>query len=150
MCVTKLTASSGCGFINPSPVRGNTAQARSRYRVLRAARSRGLPRSVDRDCAGRNALSVKGLSPDNQYISVVAEQVWSSEGNTTAQGSCGATGVLDHGMYRQRLSERERSARGLAHRTEPGPRDGVQGIKTKYAAIPLAEVRCFRSSEEVG
>ena len=77
MCVrSKLTLTSGCGGteLNPSPVRENgtrprrlsvTAARVPRYRVLRGA-SRGVLRSVDRECAGRNALSgVKVSSPDN-------------------------------------------------------------------------------------
>ena len=55
-----------------SPVRGNRDEAGralscdlprpSRYRVLRGL-SRGSLRSVDRECAGRNASCVKGSSP---------------------------------------------------------------------------------------
>ena len=75
-----------------SPARGNRLRPgaakscdradASRYRVLREVLSRGSPRSVDRECAGRNASSVKVSSPVKHICSVVAEQVWSSEGST--------------------------------------------------------------------
>ena len=60
--------------MSPSPVRENGAtrgadficdlRALSRYRVLRAASSRGGPRSVDGECAGSNAVaSVNEVEP---------------------------------------------------------------------------------------
>src|SRR5689334_348062 len=132
MCVTKLTFASGCGLIDPSPVCGNTE--RSQYRVLRGL-PRGRRRSVDRDCAGRNASSVKGSSPDNQSFSVVAEQVWSSEGSTGPGNRVGTTGVLDRGMYRGWTSERKRSVEGHGQASEPGRVTRWQGIIAKSAAM---------------
>lgn len=164
MCVTKLPLAGGCGPKDPSPVRGNTYG--SRYRVLRAVPPRGGPRSVDRECAGRNAISVKGLSPDKQSVlwwpSQYAEAkaissgprvpvgtaAVSPSGRTLQRRPLGTTGVLDHGMYTRSTAERERSASG---RTNSRPRSRVseQGVTTEFKTIPGAEVRCSRSSAEV-
>ena len=68
MCVTRLLLTSGCSDRatgTPSPVSGNTFG--SLYRVLRGS-SRGALRSVDRNCAGRHASSVKGSSPDKHVF----------------------------------------------------------------------------------
>lgn len=147
MCVTKLTSASRCGFIDPSPVCGNTE--RSQYRVLRGS-PRGALRSVDRDRAGRNALSVKVLSLDKNLIYVVAEQVWSSEGSIGSGNRSGTTGVLGRGMYGRWTLERKRSVRNRRQSSEPGDVTAGQGVTTKSGSTFHAEVRSFHSSEEVG
>jgi len=168
MCVTRLLLTSGCGRRATgrlSPVGGNTSG--SPYRVLRES-PRGAARSVDRDCAGRNAPSVKGSSPDRQPFPwwpsqyeeakaaprvqrapcrAAAESVSDS---TLQRRTGGTTGVLDHGMYRRPAAERERSARGQANAVRPRPKVSEQGVTTKFKTIPQAEVRCSHSSEEVG
>ena len=151
MCVTKLSSTSGKGgFISqPRPICRNTARMGLQYRVLRAAMGRLIPRSVDRNCAGRNANCVKGLSPDKQIISAVAEQVLSSEGNIRPSNGSGTAGVLDHGMYRRLVAERERSAVGRVQRSEPGHVSTPQGLMPEWCITPTAEVRCSHSSDEV-
>jgi hypothetical protein len=167
MCVTRLLLTSGCGrreTAGPSPVGGNTS--RSSYRVLRGA-PRGVLRSVDRNCAGRNATSVKGSSPDNHFFpwwpsvypaaKAASRPGWAPAGAarksvsdcTLQRNGMGTTGVQDHGMYRRPAAERERSARGRAMK-RPRFRASERGVKTKLEAIPRAEVRCLHSSEEVG
>ncbi len=145
MCAKKSVATSGCGNApdgsQPSSVRGNTV--RSRYRVLRAAMGRPIPRSVNRDCAGRNATSVKGSSPDKHLISVVAEQVLSSEGNTGELRLTGTTGVQAHGMYRRRLLELGRSPQRRSRTIV----DEGQGLNTKSDSMRSEEVRWTHSSE---
>lgn len=159
MCVTKLPPTSGCGArraqVPSAEEKGNRGsgescdlRAPSQHRVLRAASSRDDPRSVDRGCAGRNATSVKGLSPDNQIVSVVAEQVCRSEGNIHRK--VGATGVRDHGMYRRPAVERERSVRSRVERQRPWPQGARQGLNAEWVSILRAEVRCPHSSDEAG
>jgi hypothetical protein len=167
MCVTKLLLTSGCGAriaALPSPVGGNTSG--SPYRVLRGS-PRGALRSVDRDCSGRNAKSVKVSSPDKQLfpwwpsvygaakavsdgprVPCVTAEV-SPSGRTPQRRPSGTTGVQVHGMYRRPAVERERSARGRAMK-RPRLRVSEQGVTTEFKTIPRAEVRCLHSSEEVG
>jgi len=165
MCVTKLPLAGGCGSKDPSPVCGNTFG--SQYRVLRGL-SRGRLRSVDRECAGRNANGVKGLSPDrhtvlwwpSQYEEAKAvstgprDRVRSAmvgvQRRTLQRRPVGTTGVLDHGMYTRSTAERERSVLGRTTVSRPRSRVSEQGVTSEFKAIPGAEVRCFRSSEEVG
>ena len=166
MCVTKLLLTSGGGgraTSRRSPASGNTFG--SLYRVLRGS-SRGALRSVDRECAGRNAKSVKGPSPDNQSIPWWPSQYQEAKATSNATRTLSrvaprvlaereqrlafdTTGVQDHGMYTRPAAERERSARGRAtHR--PRFRVSEQGVTTEFKTIPRAEVRCLHSSEEVG
>jgi hypothetical protein len=164
MCVTKLPLAGGCGPKSPSPVCGNTFG--SQYRVLRGL-SRGRSRSVDRECAGRNATGVKGLSPDKQAVlwwpsqyeeakaaSMGPRDQWRSamvgaQRRTSQRRPIGTTGVLDRGMYTRSTAERERSVLG---RTKQRPRSRVseQGVMSKFKTIPGTEIRCSHSSEEVG
>ena len=131
---------------NSSSVRGKTI--RSRYRVLDLL-SRGNKLSVNRNCAGRNAKSkdssVKGSSSDKLLISVVAEQVFRSEGSTEGNHAQSTTGVQAHGMYRRPILELERS---LGDRLRRNKFSG-QELKFKPKIISSREVRCLRSSWEV-
>jgi hypothetical protein len=130
-----------------SPVRGNTV--RSRYRVLRAAMGRPIPRSVDRDCAGPKAKpkgsSLKGTSPDKHYVpwwpSVYGAAKATPEWNL--ESPHGTTGVQDLGMYRRLILELGISLRGRARLL----RFDGQRIKPKSKIIPSREVRCLHSSE---
>ena len=167
MCVTKLLLTSGSGGRaagRRSPASGNTFG--SLYRVLRGS-SRGALRSVDRECAGRNAKSVKGPSPDNQFfpwwpsqyeeakaasnatraLSRVAPRVLTERGQRLAFDT---TGVQDHGMYTRPAAERERSARSRTTAARPRSKASEQGVTSEFKATLFAEVRCARSSEEVG
>ena len=179
VCVTKLLLTSKCRTGDAparSLVSGNTE--RSLYRVLRGS-SRGALRSVDREYAGRNATSVKGSSPDNQAFPWWPSQYEEAKAASTGHGfqlrsvayassdcasprrSFDTTGVQDHGMYTRPAAERERSARsrtngfgfGRHAATLDGSRSrvGGQGFKSKSTPTILrAEVRCARSSAEVG
>lgn len=118
----------------------------SRYRVLGVA-SRGAGLSVDRDCAGRNASSVKVSSPDN---------ILRGGGPSMQQGtqhrrlqSVGATGVQVHGMYRRLSTEHKRSASSRGN-AGSAPSSQGQGLKAKARVILEAEVRCPHSSERSG
>ncbi len=155
MCVTKLPSTSGkatAGRLTDRPAERKTHRS---YRVLRAAPSRGGPRSVHRDCAGCNAeADVKGLSPENHSV-----PWWPSRydrGRNTGRAKAalalwaGTTGVLDHGMYRRPAAERERSAESRAEAPRPWPRGVRQGLNAESASILTAEVRCPRSSDEAG
>jgi len=161
LCVTMLLLASGCGSrakaLVLSPVCKNTFGLQ--YRVLREPRaSRGAPRSVDRKCVGRNALSVKGLSPDNRvFMWWPSKYAVAKAASFTRRGLCwpiqrrvsGTTGVLDHGMYTRSAVERERSASGRIKVVRPRSRVSGQGVMSKSKTIPDAEVRCLHSSEEV-
>ena len=165
MCVTKLPLAGGCGSKSPSPVCGNTFG--SQYRVLRSL-PRGSLRSVDRECAGRNAIGVKGSSPDrhavvwwpSQYEEAKAvstgprDRVRSAmvgvQRRTLQRRPVGTTGVLDHGMYTRSTAERERSVLGRTTECRPRSRASEQGVISEFKAIPNTEVRCSHSSEEVG
>ena len=133
-----------------SPVRGNRDEAGSaigydlpspsRYRVLRAARSRGRPRSVDRECAGRNAkFSVKDVEPRQSARSVVAEHVSTSPGNRLSEGNtsrkAGTTGVQDHSMHTRQVAVRLRSAAPLAVSPRPKPAIGWEGLRPDSPAM---------------
>ena len=152
MCVTRLIWTSGRQLVERREERPVQEKTYIWYRVLREASPRGGPRSVNRDCAGRNARSVKVLSPEKRLISVVAEQVWRSK-TTLSEGSisrkAGTTGVQVHGMYRRPISKRESSARSRVEAQRPWPRDERQGIIAKSKSILRAEVRCLHSSDEV-
>ncbi len=164
MCVTRLLLASRCANRlkgrGASPVRGNPRLSRedgSRYRVLRGL-SRGRLRSVDRECAGRNAVSVKGSSPDKQLVlwwpsqyaeAKAASTLRRAPSGESSPSRVGTTGVLDHGMYTRFATERERSASGRATQ-RPRSRVSGQGVKSESKTIPGAEVRCFHSSKEVG
>lgn len=129
-----------------SSVTGNTV--RSVYRVLRDS-SRGGLRSVDRNPAGRNAKSVKVLSPV-KYLSAwwpsnyLAAKATPEVCYTTSVGS-GTTGVRVHGMLERLLMEPRRSPRS---RTWSFRMEGRR-LMTESDHILRGEVRCFRSSEEV-
>ena len=125
------------------------------YRVLREASPRGGPRSVDRDCAGRNAeVGVKGLSPDNQPVPWWPSSYDRDQNTGRAKAAlvdeASTTGVLDHGMYSRPTSKRERSAQSRVEANRPWLRDVRQGVNAKSASILSAEVRCLRSSDEAG
>jgi hypothetical protein len=162
MCAKHLTKSistSRCGDVSedktPSPVRGNTV--RSRYRVLRAAMERSIPRSVDRNCAGPKAKpkgsSLKGSSPDKQHLpwwpSVYEAAKATPEWKPTlarVQGlpsPHGTTGVQDLGMYRRLILELGISLRGRSRQI----RFDGQRLKPQSKIIPSREVRCLQSSE---
>jgi hypothetical protein len=136
---------------NTQTVRRTSARA-SLYRVLRVAVSRGTPRSVDRECAGRNASSVKVSSPDKHTVPWWPSQYAEAKAAPTVYRHVGTTGVQVHGMYTRLKSEPGRSARsGASSFMSPGcsSSDG-QGLITKSWASARAEVRSRRSSEEVG
>jgi hypothetical protein len=168
MRVTKLLLTSGCQgrkSLACSPVGGNTYG--SPYRVLRPS-PRGAGRSVDRECAGRNATSVKGSSPEKHPVlwwpshyeeAKAASNTRRVPRRTAVRGALrpsrlrrvkDTTGVHDHGMYTRPAAERERSARSRTTAARPRSRASEQGVTTEFKAILRAEVRCSRSSEEVG
>lgn len=167
MCEVKLSPTSGCraAVRRPrSPARGNRAtggaaprcdpRAPSRYRVLRLP-SRGGGRSVDRDCAGRNAASVKEVEPRQSRSFVVAEQVsTTTRGSPGSEGStsrkAGTTGVQDHSMYRRSMTEHLSSASSRADAQRPWPVTSGQGLRPKSRATLDAEVRCLHCSLEAG
>jgi len=156
MCETKFLTANWCDIKSRdtifSPEPENTV--RSGYRVLRVAMGRPIPRSVNRDHAGRNAkpegVSVKRLSP------VKHDRLWwlshYEEAKATpavaaqpAQGT-GTTGVREHGMYERLLRERLRAL---------GSRVRLlklvwQSLTTESAIILSREVRCLHSSWEMG
>ena len=145
MCAKKLITTSRCefpmGIVDSSSALGNTV--RSRYRVLRAAMGRLIPRSVHRDCASRNALSgVKVSSPDKHLTFVAAMRVCRSEAISGDLVSLGATGVQVHGEFRRRLLELGRSLKGRSRRI----RFNEQGIIAKFKIIPIREVRGAHTS----
>jgi hypothetical protein len=170
VCVTKLLLTSGCvAWMSraASPVGGNTSG--SPYRVLREPMGpRGSTRSVDRECTGPNATSVKGSSSDKHTVPWWPSQYEEAKAASSATRAhiCWAaplilaereqrlaldtTGVQDLGMYTRPAVERERSARGRITASRPRSRVREQGLRTKLGTTPRAEVRCSRSSEEVG
>ena len=174
MCEVRLSPASGCGSVattRSSPVRGNRAtgeaasccdlRAPSRYRVLREASPRGGPRSVDRECAGRNAkCSVKEVEPRQSARSVanqrevVAEHVSASPGDRLSEGStgreAGTTGVQDHSMHARQVAVRLRSAATLAVAPRPRPATDGEGLRPNSAAASSAEVRCPHRRVEAG
>lgn len=128
-----------------SSVTGNTV--RSVYRVLRGS-SRGELRSVNRNPVGRNAKSVKGLSPvknaspwwPSNYLAAKAIPE-----NHTISVIFGTTGVRDHGMLERLLMEPRRSlwSRRRSFRLER------RRLMTESDRILQREVRCSHTSEEV-
>ena len=156
VCVTKFLTTNRCEIqsrdtiFSPGPV--NTV--RSGYRVLRAAMGRPIPRSVNREQAGRNAksedFSVKRLSPDkhnrlwwpSQYEEAKATPVVSVQ----PVQRTGTTGVREHGMSVRLLRERKRSLEGRAGLLKLVR----QNLNAKSAITPIREVRCLHSSCEVG
>jgi hypothetical protein len=130
-------------------------------RVLREPRApRGAPRSVNRDCAGRNATSVKVLSPENcidlrggRAVILPRRQQQRSRAKPHSQYGCAraadAAGVQVHGMYKRSTSEPGRSADDGA-RLKPAHQTAGQGVAAKSTVHVAAEVRSRRSSEEVG
>ena len=155
MCATRILTTIWCEVmlrdVTFSPKPGNTV--RSGYRVLRAAMERFIPRSVDRNHAGRNAkpegFSVKRLSPvkhislwwPSQYVEAKATPAVSAQ---PVQGT-GTTGVREHGMYERLLGERRRSLLGRAGLAQIGRAK----LMTESASIPEREVRYRHSSWEV-
>jgi hypothetical protein len=166
MCEVRLPSACGCVSADEaraSPARGNRAyggaafscdsRALSRYRVLRGAPG-GALRSVDRECAGRNATSVKDVEPRQSALSVVAELVCSDRGNPAGEGNtsrtAGTTGVQDHSMYTRQVAVRLRSAAPLVDSPRPRPATDEEGPRPNFPVMTLAEVRCSRSSDEAG
>ena len=129
-----------------SSVTANTV--RSVYRVLRGS-SRGGLRSVNIDPAGRNATSVKVLSPVKQvspwwpsyYYYAKAAPAFLAH---PVQGT-GIIGVRVHGMLEGLLMKPRRS---LESRSKMS-RSLWQDVMFKSKTILSREVRCFHSSEEV-
>ena len=155
MCVTKLSSTSGNATAERQMMRPAQRKTRRWYRVLRAAPSRGGPRSVDRDCVGRNAeAGVKGLSPEKRDFPWLPSRYDRDQSTGRAKAALAlqarTTGVLDHGMYRRSTAERERSAESRVDAQRPWPRDVRQGVNAELASILTAEVRCPRSSSEAG
>ena len=170
MCEVKLSSTRGCGSADEartSPSWGNRAtvdaaigcyhRALSQYRVLRAVPSRGGPRSVDRDCAGRNATSVKDVEPRQTVHfrggrALIGDRLDSGHAKATPApfDGRGTTGVQDHGMYRRSMAEHLRSAGSRVEAKRPWPRASKQGLTPKSKATLSAEVRCPHSSDEAG
>jgi len=128
-----------------SSVTGNTV--RSVYRVLRGT-SRGVLRSVDRNSIGRNAKSVKVLSPVKQvspwWPSNYAAAKATSE-NRTSSAISGTTGVRVHGMLEGLLMEPRRSLESRSRLSK----SLWQDVMFKSKTILSREVRCSHISEEV-
>jgi hypothetical protein len=167
MCEGRLSSASRCEAVvrgSSSPVRGNRAtggaafscdsRALSRYRVLRAASPRGRPRSVDIECVGRQATSVKAVEPRQSRRFVVAEHVYASPGNRLSKGNtrreAGTTGVRDHSRYTRQVTVRLRSAAPLAVSPRPKPASHEEGLKPNFPVMTPAEVRCPQRSEQAG
>lgn len=141
-----------------SPVRGNrdevgtamccAPRSSSRYRVLRGL-SRGSLRSVDRECAGRNASCVKGSSPVKHPVPWWPSKYLAAKATSTEIQTVDTIGVIDHGMYTQSVSEPGRSPRGGVQVRQDSLGAG-QGLETKLATSARGEVRSRHSSEEVG
>ena len=153
----KLASASGCKSRPRKQGTGGAAmscdlRSPSRYRVLRVAVSRGTPRSVDRECAGRNASSVKVSSPDRHAVPWWPSQYEEAKAAPTGYTHVGTTGVQGHGMYTRQVSEPGRSARSGASKFVSHGRSSSegQGLRTKSRARARAEVRSRHSSEEVG
>jgi hypothetical protein len=171
MCEVRLSSTRGCGakVMPPSPFPGNGttggvalscySRASSGYRVLRAARPRGRPRSVDRECAGRNAISVKAVEPRQATNFCGGRACMKDRLNSghakatfTSLKEVGTTGVRDHGMYTRLVTECLRSAfvfvGSRAEAKRPWLKVEQQGRNAKLSTILPAEVRCPRSSDE--
>jgi hypothetical protein len=143
-----------------SPVRGNRVpvgaaygcdqRTPSRYRVLREALSRGRPRSVDREYAGRNATSVKVSSPEIHSLPWWPSTYVAAKATPAFRKKAGTTGVQVHGMSTRLMSEPGRSPAGGAHLTSQCSSAHGQGMKAEFWVSAAGEVRSRRSSEEVG
>ena len=122
---------------------------RSVYRVLRGS-SRGELRSVNRNPAGRNATSVKVLSPVKQLSPwwpsnyAAAKAAPAVPALIESQGT-GTTGVRGHGMLERLLMKPRRSLRSRSKMSRSLRQDVMIESKTTLCR----EVRCFHSSEEV-
>ena len=127
----------GCDPLKTSP-----------YRVLRGL-SRGRLRSVDRECAGRNASCVKGSSPVKLNVPWWPSESTNREGNIDCRKMVGTTGVIDHGMYTRLMSELGSSLRGGAQHRQCSLAIG-RGETAKSGVSDRGEVRSRHSSEEVG
>ena len=145
MCVVKSCIQP----VGESPTRPNGAGvAHRRYRVLRGV-PRGALRSVDRNCAGRNALSgVKVSSPDN---TLRGGRPFMEQGMQHRRvENDGTTGVQVHGMYRRLNVEHKRSVLSRGEAPFPCLKSQRQGSETKARVTLETEVRCLHSSQEVG
>jgi hypothetical protein len=168
VCEVRLSSASGCGSVETtrsSPVRGNRAtggaafscdlRALSRYRVLRGT-SRGVLRSVDRECAGRNATSVKAVEPRQSAMfrggrAGMDDRLDSGHAKaalTLLAEEVGTTGVRDHGMHTRQVAVRLRSAASLVATPRPKPAADEGGFTPNFPAMTSAEVRCPHSSVE--
>lgn len=129
-----------------SSVTGNTV--RSVYRVLRGS-PRGALRSVDRDPSGRNARSVKVLSPVKNisawWPSNYSAAKATPEVSGAASAGSGATGVRVHGMLERLLMEPRRSLLSRARLLRMGGRR----LMTESDRTLEREVRCSCTSWEV-
>jgi len=141
------------------PVRGNRVNVEvafgcdqrtpSRYRVLRGL-SRGRLRSVDREFAGRNAISVKVSSPEMQSLPWWPSKYEAAKATPATQQEAGTTGVQVHGMYTRLMSEPGRSPSGGVQKTSQCHQTQGQRVTAKSWVSTGGEVRSRRSSEEVG
>ena len=122
----------------------------SRYRVLREALSRGRPRSVDREYAGRNAPSVKVSSPEIQYLPWWPSTYVAAKAAPAIRKDTGTTGVQVHGMSTRLMSEPGRSPAGGAYPLSQCSSAHGQGLNAKFWVSAVGEVRSRRSSEEMG
>ena len=150
MCVTKLLLTSECRK-GDAPLRslvsGNTE--RSLYRVLRGS-SRGELRSVNRECAGRNAASVNGIEPrqtcnfcggrasmrkrrQHRSITGSLRGVWRKRLRIARDPviESAPPGSKTAACTQRPAAERERSARGRANAARPRLRVEGQGVKSK-------------------
>ena len=127
----------------------------------------GLLREHARDGYAPNASSVKESSPDKRHFPWWPSQYEEAKAASNATRArvraailvlaersqrlaFDTTGVQDHGMYTRPAAERERSARSRTTAVPPRSRASEQGVMPKFKATLQAEVRCSRSSEEVG
>ncbi len=142
-----------------SPVRGNRApvgaaygcdqRTSSRYRVLREVLSRGRPRSVDREYAGRNATSVKVSSPETHSLPWWPSTYEAAKATPAIRKDAGTTGVQVHGMYTWLMSEPGRSPTGGAHESSQCSLAHGQGMKAEFRASAVGEAnlrRAFQST----
>ena len=121
----------------------------SRYRVLRAVLPRGIPRSVDRECAGRNATSVKVVEPRQTDNFRGGRASMRKRRQHRPSQTIDTTGVQDHGMYTRLMSEPGRSRRSPIQGSGLGSKVGWQGVMTESVPTILRrEVRCVHSSKE--
>lgn len=168
MCVTKLLLTSECRLGDDSGrslVSGNTE--RSLYRVLRGS-PRGALRSVDRECAGRNATSVNGIEPrqsahfrggrasirkrrQHRPVTSSLVGVWRKRLRIARDlvTESAPPGSKTAACTQRPAAERERSV--SSRTTNPRSRVGGQGVTPESMPTILgAEVRCVHTSKEVG